>query len=70
MNDRWGSMIGSDVPIDGRYVVLAEIGVGFGKWRTAKKPIMRGQWRGMGAGVNKMAISVNFGAFFLCFAAP
>ena len=70
MNDRWGSMIGSDVPIDRRYAVLAEIGVGFGKWRAAKKTIVRGQWRGMGAGYNKMAISVNFGAFFLCFAAP
>ena len=39
---RW-SMIGGDVPINRRYVVLEEIGVGFGKWRTAKESILRSQ---------------------------
>ena len=63
-------MIGGDVPINRCYAVPTEIGVGFGKWRTAKKSIVCGQRRGVGAGHNKMAMSVNFVAFFLCFAAP
>ena len=50
--------------------MLAEIGVGFGKWRAAKKPIMRGQWRGVSTRYNKMTIPINFGAFFLCFTTP
>ena len=45
-----GLMIGCDVPINRRYTVLAEIGVGLGKWRAAKKSVMCGQWRGMGTG--------------------
>ena len=44
INSRRWSMIGGDVPINWWYPVLAEIGVGFRKWRTAKKSIMRGQW--------------------------
>ena len=44
------SLTGGNVPIDWRYAVLTEIGVGLGEWRTAKKSIMRGQWRGVGAG--------------------
>ena len=44
VNRRRWSLIGGDVPIYRRYAVPAEISVGFGKWRAAKKPIMRGQW--------------------------
>ena len=63
-------MNGGDIPIDWLFAVLAEVGVGFGEWRTAKKAIMRGQWRGVSAGDYKMAIPFNFGAFFLCFTTP
>jgi len=63
-------MIGGNVPINRRYAVPVEIGVGFGKWCTAKKSIMRGQWRRVGTSYNKMTIPVNFGTFFLCFATP
>ena len=37
-------MISGDVPIDGLYAVLEEVGISFGKWRAAKKPIICGQW--------------------------
>ena len=36
-------MISGDVPIDGLYTVLEEVGISFGKWRATKKPIIRGQ---------------------------
>ena len=40
-------MIGGNVPNNRRYAVLAEVGVGLGKWRTAKihyaRPMVTGE---------------------------
>ena len=47
-----------------------KIFIRFGKRCAAKKTVMRGQRRGVHACQHQMPLPVNFGTFFLCFAAP